>query len=324
MRADLELLLESPQPAESVALPDRGTLIEWAGRLEAADCPALAGIEALSLEGVAASVELCQALGGRLCLGRGSKRDAPEGYPATVSATSTLGNICGSGMIVWVGCDGASSPIGRFISRDQLLGSFVEPTLEAVLRLRRAVAEDFQATPFAQHPRVGVVLGPDVDPQVASQWHRLAWALQDRQRVGVFQMPQPWAANRRGAREALLWRCGLDPAAGSVDFSFDPPRIGPSWPELVDRGGIDALIDVGAHLNQRPEGCGFWLAIRPDPPQGCDAPFTADGLRWGIRARAMRCDGLSLRLCEPGEPNAIDDPVALTLQRLRQALKHEL
>ncbi|MCX5660089.1 MAG: hypothetical protein NTW19_10250 [Planctomycetota bacterium] len=327
---DLELVF-APRTSSSVpagspapASVEPAALARTAAWLRDSHAPAIVGLSTLSIEGCREAIALAELARARLL-----PWPCPAGASAdhaSVTQTASLGHLYKSQLILWVGCHGTTNAVARAIAANQLLASFVPPDRDTVVRFRKLLAADPTAEPIGQHKRVGVVLGPAVDPRVASQWHKLAAQVQEHVRVAVITLPDLNASgNLRGALEAITWQTGQSCARGGVDFADGSPRPCSDAQTLLARGAIDLLIDTspaGAPLTGR-------VARRIALGDAANASaVTADetlhlplpALGASSASRVMRFDGVILWTCaDPA--SAAPDPAAALFRALADALR---
>ncbi len=323
-------LASPPVPIQSgaaewaVPLKDVGEIAQAIRRSQA---PAIVGLNSLSIEACRHAVAVAEVMRGRL-LPWPLPGDNTHDH-SSVTQTGSLGHIFASELIIWVGCSGGDGPIAEAIAAHQLLGALVPADLATVLNARRTMAADPKAAPIGSHRRVGVVLGPGIDPRVASQWHKLAAQVQTTTRMAVFALPDLAATgNRRGVLEVILWQTGQSCRTGGVDFADGAPRPCSDAQTQLDLGAIDLLIDTT--LPEFPPATGLTghvkhrIVIGPRVSAGPTAErlrhVTVPPLTQGVAARVMRCDGVILWTCaDPAQ--AQPDSAAAFFQALNLALR---
>lgn len=303
LRRDLALVLPHLAMAPSVTTtPDN--LNHAADHIARSRAPAIVGLSNLSIEAIREAILLAERMRGRLLPFPTIGHRITATQPVTESAS--LGHLFACEMIVWVGCNGASGPIAERIAERQPLASFVDASLEVVLRLRGEWRINPVAEPIGKFKRVAAVLAPDCDPRVAGQWHKLAAQVQERARLCVFSLPDAeHGGNSRGVAETITWQTGVSPIGGGVDFSDGSPRWCPPAEELLKRGAIDLA-----------------LATSPGVPvPGNIQQITIDGTATrGTAARVMRCDGVVLWLCDD-PATAPPDPAAAFFAALAEKIE---
>lgn len=299
----------------SLVLPDlpRGAAIDalalpMTAALRAAKAPAIAGLGAMSIEGVMQAVKLMREVRGRVLPWplAGNTRG-----PMSVAQTATLGHLFASDLIIWVGCTGADGPIANAITERQFRAALAPPTLDAVLTLREALTHNPHSEPIGQWKRVAVVLGPNIDERIVSQWHKLAAQVQAFVRVCVIQLPDLMQhRNIRGAREIITMLTGLSCDSGGIDFTnASTPRPCPDVMTLLSLGAIDLLIDTA------PD------PIEASPPPARHTRINPSALMAvPSAARVMRFDGTMLRLADDPD-TAPPDPAAALFASVRSQLE---
>ncbi|MCC7192201.1 MAG: hypothetical protein IT444_05400 [Phycisphaeraceae bacterium] len=268
--------------------------------------PAIVGLSNLSIEALREVIPLAERIRGRLLPLPTIGNRISTTQPVTESAT--LGHLFACDMIVWVGCDGGSGPVAQRIAERQLLGAFVDSSLDVVLRLRDDLTRNPTAGPFGACKRVAVVLKPDCDPRVISQWHKLAAQIQSRTRLCVFSLPaNSMGGNERGVIETITWQTGVSPIGGGIDFSDGNPRWCPPADVLLKRGAIDLILDTSTESRNQTD---ISRTIPRIAINGNAIPGTA--------AQVMRCDGIVLWLCDDPATAAPDPAVTFFATLMRR------
>jgi hypothetical protein len=347
---DLALVLPDPQPYENKPISAvikgqsasiHAALDHAAALLQNSRAPAIANVQALSLEALSLAVALAEAARARLL----PSHAAPAVSPAAFGAT--LGHALSCDLALWVGpCDNAPQPLLKRL-RDRIahhvtLTSNLDE-LQA-LRLELTASPDASATrapgaspalPLLQtllHARRALFLLPaDADARLVAQCDSLAASLQNRVRLAVMTLPDAkHSLNRRGALELITWQTGLSCASGGIDFSDSAPRPSPPLQTLLDRHAIDLLIDCapGSKLNtdrlSNTSRTPARITLGPSDPSRTDpaaeVSFITPGLTLGLAARVMRYDGIVLWLCDD-PASAPADPVVGLLKDLLQRVQ---
>lgn len=312
-----------------------------AALLQSSRAPAIANVQALSLEALSQAVALAEAARARLL----PSHAAPAVSPAAFGAT--LSHALSCDLALWVGpCDSAPHGLLKRL-RDRIphhvtLASNLDE-LQA-LRLELTASPDASATRApgaspAQTPaqallqarRALFLLPSDADPRLIAQCDALAASLQDRVRIAVMTLPDAkHSLNRRGALELITWQTGLSCTSGGIDFSDSAPRPSPPLQTLLDRQAIDLLIDCAPGSKRNTDRLSntsktpALITLSPCAPSRADpaaeVSFITPGLTLGLAARVMRYDGIILWLCDD-PASAPPDPTAQLLQDLLQRVQ---
>ena len=295
-------------PAELGRAPEEAAIEAAAQRLRAAEAPALAGLHGLTIEGLRAAHALAERLGASLFL----EPPEPDALFRGVTASGTLAELAACDLLLRVGVE-AGHPVARWLAERVERVSDLAATSEAVIAFR----DEPDAT-LADARRVGVLLAPDCDPSVASQWHRWAGRMQRSRRVFVLTPPAAGgAADERGALETLTWLAGAAPDQGGLRATpAGFARTGP-WPSAPEARASDVVLDAAPAPLPLPND--KTARIRLGAARAADAAVTlpAPGLAPGLGARIMRFDGPVLWLCEDPD-RAPADPAAATLFALAE------
>ncbi len=347
---DLALVLPDLQPYENK--PISATILGKSASIHAAmdhaaallqrsRAPAIANVQALSLEALSRAVALAEAARARLL----PSHAAPAASPAAFGAT--LGHALSCDLALWVGpCDSAPQALIARLRERIPHHLTLTPALETLVALRVALPSfdpakttskpTFDAVCSTLHAlmqarRALFLLPCDADPRLIAQCDALAATLQDRVRLAVMTLPDARRSlNRRGALELITWQTGLSCASGGIDFSDGAPRPSPPLQKLLDRQAIDLIIDCsppGSHTsfpttdhlsNTSKKPARITLGPTPDP--AAEVSFITPGLALGLSARVMRFDGIVLWLCDD-PASAPPDPVVGLLHDLLQRVQ---
>lgn len=306
LEADLQLVLQGRSAAAKASQVRKWIDVqEVATALSRARGPAIAGIETLSIEAQRLTIELAEQFRAKLFLG--IEHVAAVNVRRKTMQTASLGHVFDCELILWVGTNGDAGDLERRIAREQLRGSFVGSDLATVQKLRRIYRDNPNAEPLGQYARVAVVIAPDCDERVVSQWHRFAADIQPHTRLCVIQLPGESAMNRRGAIETACWQTGLSLEAGGIDFADGAPRRCPQLAASLRANAIDLLIDFGC---ESPDIENTVTHLK----------LPANSLCRPSRSRVMRCDGIVLWLKQPVAEDDPQDEASIWLKKLAAEL----
>ena len=319
MRRDLSLVVPVAQPydgrpvkaaVDGASVSVDAAVARAAGMLRTCRAPAVVGLRALTIEACREAVHLAEAVRGALFVD-GCARQAMPGHEPVIQ-TATLGHVLAAERVITVAVDEGHPVVQRL--RERRVSIDAAPSdLSGVVTLRTA------RKAFDGAARVAVLIGPRVDPRIASQWHRLAVGVQRQVRVAVVPLPGADAANARGAAEVVTWQTGVAPSACGVDFADGAPRRGGSFDSRARRGAFDVVIDFEQGMAAAAEGTAR-IAIGSDDAGGQAAVrFSTPGLALGVAARVMRFDGIVLWLSDD-PATAPPDPTVALLKQLREAV----
>ncbi len=207
-----------------------------------------------------------------------------------VSQHIALAEACKAQLVLWVGCDGSYGPVADWVVRHQFLGAVVPGDLATVLNLRAVLKKNPFAEPLAGKKRIVIVLGPQVERPVASQWHHLAADIQTTSRMGVLVLPDVEVTlNGRGVFEAVAIHLG--------SAVYQAPEGEVLWPGTGKTvRGVDAAVKAG--------GFDLILDFAPEPTAGLGKSLHvpgvagAPGLWPGMNAGVTRFDAQTVGLAD--------------------------
>lgn len=271
--------------------------------LQGAKHPAITGLNMITMEAARAAMSLAMRCDARVL------PDATE-LALDVAQQATLAHVYASDYVIKPGPDrwAADHPVASAIARRVLHSMFVRPGLDGVLALREAIRAKGAAAITEAIPqtvrRVAVLLPPDTEAQVISQWHKLAADVQSELRVCVMTLPGATYGNGRGALEVVTWRSGFAGAVQFADGVASRCRTGDV--------GVDVAVELGAlHAGDAARRIVFGV----ERDDSAEVSFVMPGLAMGLAAHVCRFDGQMLRLCNDMTVSP-PDPVVAVLERM--------
>lgn len=297
------------------------------------------GLHPLTLESLRTVVTLAQQTAG--CLLPRPHFDSPLRLTRPVTQLGTLGHLMSCDLILGIGVKRNQLPV-----KLQLAASAFEAlpdTLQSIVELATAVHEDLLAGDDSSHTNtlpphpfskllsryktVGVVLAPECDERVISQWHQLAAALQQKCRTAILELPHSETLNARGVQAVIAWRTACSIATGGVDFHTGKPRPCSQWSAMLSPPDSQHAADLIADLiidtslyplqhksEQTPDAPRLADVIRiaSSPSPHAKYSFVVPDISPGMAGRVMRHDGLILRLAHQSQ-HALPDLTAALL-----------
>lgn len=333
---------------------DWDTAVAKAGEMIAgSERPAFVGLHPLTIESLRTVVSLAEHTRG--CLLPRPHFDSPLRLTQPVTQLGTLGHIMSCELILGIGLKQSELPVK--LQQSAAVFEALPENLSLVLDLAKAVhdsrpKQDDQADSQPSHPlirvlekyqSVGVVLAPELDERVVSQWHRLAAAIQQKTRMAILELPHFEALNARGVQAVVAWRTACSIAAGGVDFLTAQPRPCGQWHTMLNQtstttaasteasadakpdaptnsttstttGRFDLIIDTSLYpVIQKPDAPNLPLIrIASAPEPKAQYSFVVPDMAAGMAGRVMRYDGLILRLAG-NHPHPLPDLTAALL-----------